>query len=147
MVHEAGGFKLKVSFKDFYSPETVATTSTATDSKFGLIDDDVLVRSNPCYIGTTPEMSSTGRLAEETDLIGSKTVKKIFLDDTVPEAAGGRITDSSLGHLGLAMATPDISHDSTFRGCHPSSNKNHSGIDIGHCVKENTPLPRNVVNG
>jgi hypothetical protein len=90
MVPEPGGFKLKVDFKDFYLPETVAITSTATDSKFGLIDDDVPVRLNPCYIGTTPEMSSTGRLAEETDLTGSKTVKKkLFLDDTVPEAAGG----------------------------------------------------------
>jgi hypothetical protein len=59
---------------------------------------------------------------------------------------GGRITDSNLGHFGLEMATPDISHASTFRGCHPSSKKNHSGIDIGHCVKENTPSPRNVVN-
>jgi hypothetical protein len=92
-------------------------------------------------------MSSTGRLAEETDLIGSKTVKKkLFLDDTVPEAAGGRITDSNLGHFGLAMATTDISRASTFCGCRPSSNKNHSSTDIGHCVKENTTAPRNVVN-
>jgi hypothetical protein len=56
------------------------------------------------------------------------------------------LTDSSLGHFGLAMATPDISHASTFCGCRPSSNKNHSGIDIGHYVKENTPSPHNVVN-
>jgi hypothetical protein len=133
MVPEPGGFKPKVSFKDFYPSETVATTSTATASTLGLIDDDVPVLFNPCYIGTTPEMSSTGRLPEETDLIGSKTVKKkLFLDDSVPEAAGGRTTESNLGHFGLAMATPDIS---TFRGCCPSSNKNHSGIDIGHCVK------------
>jgi hypothetical protein len=62
-----GGFKQKVSLKDFYPPETVATTSTATDSKFGRIDGDVTVRFNPRYIGKTPEMSSTGRLAEETD--------------------------------------------------------------------------------
>jgi hypothetical protein len=72
-VPEPGGFKQKVSFKDFYPPENVATTSTATDSKFGRIDDDVPVRLNPRYIGTTPEMSSTRRLAEETDLIGSGT--------------------------------------------------------------------------
>jgi hypothetical protein len=64
----------------------------------------------------------------------------------VPEAAGGRIPDSSLGHFRLAMETPDISNASTFRDCRPSSNKNHSGIDIGQCVKENTPSPRNVVN-
>jgi hypothetical protein len=55
----------------FYPPESVATTSTAKDSKFGRIDDDVPIRFNPRYIGTTPEISSTGRLAEETDLIGS----------------------------------------------------------------------------
>jgi hypothetical protein len=65
-VTELGGFKQRVICKDFYPPETVATTSTATDSKFGRIDDDVPVRFNPHYIGTTPEMSSTERLAEET---------------------------------------------------------------------------------
>jgi hypothetical protein len=69
-------FKKKVMFKDFYPPETVATTSTATESKFGRIDDDVPVRFNPRHFGTTPEMSLTGRLAEAADLIGSKTVKK-----------------------------------------------------------------------
>jgi hypothetical protein len=56
-VPELGGFKQKVRLKYFYTPETVATTSTATDSKFGLTDDDVLVHFNPSYIGTTPEMS------------------------------------------------------------------------------------------
>jgi hypothetical protein len=49
-------------------------------------------------------------------------------------------------HFGLAMATPDVSHTSTFRGCRLSSNQNHSGIDIGNCVEENTTSPRSVVN-
>jgi hypothetical protein len=44
------------------------------------------------------------------------------------------------------MATPAASHASTFRGCRLSINQNHSSIDIGHCVKENTPSPNNVVN-
>jgi hypothetical protein len=45
-------------------------------------------------------MSSTGRLAEETDLIGLKMVKKkLCIDDTVAEATGGRITGSSFGHF------------------------------------------------
>jgi hypothetical protein len=79
------------------------------------------------------------------DLIGLKTVKK-KLDDTVAEAAGGRVSGSSFGHFRLAMATTDVSHASTLRYCRLSSNKNHSGIYIGHCVKENTPSPRNVVN-
>jgi hypothetical protein len=58
-------------------------------------------------------MSSTGLLAEETGLIGSKTVKrKLFLDDTVDAAAGGRITGSSFGYFGLAMEKPDVSHAS-----------------------------------
>jgi hypothetical protein len=69
-------------------PETPATASTAKDSMFGRVDDDVLVCFNPRYIGTTPEMSSTGRLVEETDLIWSKTVKKkLFLGDKVAETA------------------------------------------------------------
>jgi hypothetical protein len=65
-VPEPGGFQQKVMFEDFYPPETVATTSTATDSKFGLIDDDVLVRFNPRYIGTIPEMSSSRRFHEDS---------------------------------------------------------------------------------
>jgi hypothetical protein len=68
-VPEHGGFKQKVMFKDFYPPETVATTSTVTDSKFGRIDDDVPVRFNPRYIRTTPEMSSSRRFDEGTGLI------------------------------------------------------------------------------
>jgi hypothetical protein len=88
-VPDPGGSKQKVSFKDFYPPETVATPSAATDIQFGRIDDDFPVRFTLRYIGTTPEMNSTGRLGEDTDLIGPKTVKKkLFLDDTVPEAAG-----------------------------------------------------------
>jgi hypothetical protein len=55
---ESGGFKQEVSFKDFHPPETAATTSTATDSNFGRIDDDVPVCFYPRYIGATLEMSS-----------------------------------------------------------------------------------------
>jgi hypothetical protein len=73
-VPEPGGFKKKVMFKDFYPPETVATTSTATASKFGRIYDDVPVRFNHRYIGTTPELSSSRHFDEETNLIESKTV-------------------------------------------------------------------------
>jgi hypothetical protein len=51
-VPEPGGFNKKIVFKDFYPPETVATTSTAKDSKFGRIDDDVPVRFKPRCIGT-----------------------------------------------------------------------------------------------
>jgi hypothetical protein len=92
-------------------------------------------------------MRSTGRLAEETDLIRSKTVKKqLFLDDAAPEAAGGRSTGSIFGHSGLAMATPDVAHASTFRCCHLSNNQNYSDIDIGHGVKEHTTSPCNDVN-
>jgi hypothetical protein len=48
---------------------------------------------NPHYIGTTQEISSTGRLAELTVLIRSKSVKKkLFRDEIVAEAAGGKVT-------------------------------------------------------
>jgi hypothetical protein len=53
-------------FKDSYPPETIATTSSAADSNFGRIDDDVPIRFNPRYIGTTPEMSSPRGFDEET---------------------------------------------------------------------------------
>jgi hypothetical protein len=59
-------------------PETTATTSREKDNMFERIDDDVLVRFDPRHIGKTLEMSSTRRFDEETGLIGSKTVKKIF---------------------------------------------------------------------
>jgi hypothetical protein len=107
----------------------------------GCIDDDFLVRFNPNYISTTSEMSSTGRLAEEMDLIMSKTAKeKLSLDDTVPESAGGTavflaILNWQWQHqifpmllLFLVVVSLVIS------------------IDIGHCVKEHTPSPRNDVN-
>jgi hypothetical protein len=64
----------------------------------------------------------------------------------VTKAAGGRVTGSSFDHFGLAMATPDVSNSSTFLDCCLSINQNHSGIDIGQYVKENTPSPRNAVN-
>jgi hypothetical protein len=34
-VPKPGGFMKKVRFKDYYPPETVVTTSNATDRKFG----------------------------------------------------------------------------------------------------------------
>jgi hypothetical protein len=87
--------------------------------------------------------SSTGHLAEETDLIGSKLVKKkLYLGDTVAEAADGRVIGSSFGHFEMPTATPFISHASL--GCRLSSNKNHHGSNIWHCVQENTTSPRNV---
>jgi hypothetical protein len=139
-VPELGGFKQKVRLKDFYPLETVATTSTATDSKFGQTDDDVLVRFNPRYIGTTPVMSSSRRFDEETGLIESKTVdKQLFLDHTVVEAAVGRNTGGNLGHFGSAMATPEFINASNAHGYRLSSNQNRSGIEFGRCVTENTP--------
>jgi hypothetical protein len=44
------------------------------------------------------------------------------------------------------MATQDVSHAFTFRDCRLSSSQNHFSIYIGHCVRENTPSPHNVVN-
>jgi hypothetical protein len=141
------GSSKKSVFKDFYPPETVATTSTATDSKFGLFDDDVLVHLNPCYIGTTPEMSSSRPFDEETGLIKSKTVEKqLFLDHTVIEAAVSRNTGGSLGHFGSAMATPDVINASNAHGYRLSSNQNRSGIECGRCATENTPSAHDVVH-
>jgi hypothetical protein len=54
--------------------EVAALKSTTMDSKFGHEDDDVPVRFNPHYIGTTLEISSTERFSEETSLNRSKTV-------------------------------------------------------------------------
>jgi hypothetical protein len=68
-----------------------------------------LIHFNLRYIGMTPDTSSTGHSAEETDTIGLRTVKKeLFLDDTAAEAAGGRIIGGIFGHSGLEMATPDV---------------------------------------
>jgi hypothetical protein len=53
-VPEPGGFNLYAPFDADDPPETTATTSTTKDSMFGCVDDDVLVRLNPRYIGTTP---------------------------------------------------------------------------------------------
>jgi hypothetical protein len=72
-VPEPGDFKQNVRFKEYSPPETVATTSTATHRKIRCVDDDVPVRFNPRYIGTTPEISSSKRFDEETGLIGRWT--------------------------------------------------------------------------
>jgi hypothetical protein len=93
-------------------PETTAAASSQKDSRFGRVDDDVLVRFIPRYIGTTPAMSLAGRFAEETDLIGSKMVKKnLFLGHTVAtaaETAVGRLSGRISGHFGSAMSTPEL---------------------------------------
>jgi hypothetical protein len=109
-VPEPDGFKQKVRFKDFYPPEAVATTSTATDNKFGQIDDHVPVRFNPHFIGPTPEMSASRRFDEETGLIESKTVEKqLFLDLTMVETAFGNtvvvwvISDQQWQHQMLSI--------------------------------------------
>jgi hypothetical protein len=95
-----GRFKQDVEFNKFYTLEIAASTSTATSSKFGGSDDDVPIRFNPRYIGMTQEMTSTGHFAGKTGFNGSKMVEKqFFLDNSVAEAAGGRITGGSLGHF------------------------------------------------
>jgi hypothetical protein len=118
IVPEPGGFNHDAVFESGDPPETCSAASTAKDSMFTCVDDHGLVHFNPRYIGTTSEMSSTVHLTEEADSIGSKKTckKKIFLDDTVAEAAGGRITGSIFGHSGLAIAIPDVSNASTVNG-------------------------------
>jgi hypothetical protein len=46
----------------------------------------------------------------------------------VAEAAGGRFTVSSFSHFGLAMVTPDVSHDFTFHGPDSSGYADDCGI-------------------
>jgi hypothetical protein len=139
-VPEPGGLKKKVMFMDFYPPETVATTSTATDSKFECIDDDALVRFNPLYIGTTPEMSSKKRFDEEKGLIGSNTVKtKLFLDHMVPEAAVGQFTGDELGNFESTTATPEALNGYVEHGDRFASHQNRPPIGFGHYASESTP--------
>jgi hypothetical protein len=46
---------------------------------FGHDDNyDILVLFSPKYVGTKPEISSTGCFGEETGSIGSQTVKKKY---------------------------------------------------------------------
>jgi hypothetical protein len=90
-VPEPGGFDQYGVFDAFDPPETTSVASATKDSMLGRVDDDVLVRFKPRYIGTTPEISSVGHFDEETGLIGSKTVKKqLFLDHTAAEPSDGR---------------------------------------------------------
>jgi hypothetical protein len=44
IVTEPGGFNHDAVFETGGPPETIATTSTAKDSMFGCVDDDVLVQ-------------------------------------------------------------------------------------------------------
>jgi hypothetical protein len=130
----------RVEFDEFYSPETAVLTSTATDSKFVHDDDDVLVRFSQRYIGTTPEISSTGRLGEETGSIGSQTVKKkLFLDHTVADSSNGRNTDGCSGHSKPKMATPDVLYDSNMDCNHHSCNQIHVLIGFGCSGKKSKP--------
>jgi hypothetical protein len=77
-------------------------------------------------------MSSARRLHEETGLIESNMLEKqSFLDHSLAEAAGGRITGCSLGHVGSAKSTPDVSNASTGRGYHLSSKQNHCVLILG----------------
>jgi hypothetical protein len=99
-IPEPCGFYQYAVFDADDPAEMTAATSTAKDRMFGRIDDDVLVHFKPRYIGTTPEISSSGRFDEETGLIGSKTVKKqLFLYDAVAESSDGRNTDGYPGHF------------------------------------------------
>jgi hypothetical protein len=75
-IPEPGGFEHDAVFDPGDPPEI---TSREKDRLFGCVDDDVLVRFYPHYIGTTPEMSSTRRFDDKIGLIGSKTVKKKLL--------------------------------------------------------------------
>jgi hypothetical protein len=62
-VPEPGGFNSDAVFDAYDPPETTAAASSQKDSRFGRVDDDVLVRFIPRYIGTTPAMSLSGRFA------------------------------------------------------------------------------------
>jgi hypothetical protein len=75
-IPEPGGFDSDAVFDAYNPPKTTAAASSQKGSRFGRVDDDLLVRFIPRYIGTTRAMSLSGRFAEETDLIGSKMVKK-----------------------------------------------------------------------
>jgi hypothetical protein len=123
-------------------PETTAAASSQKDSRFGLVDDDVLVRFIPRYIGTTPTMSLSGRFVEETDLIGSKMVKKtLFLDhtvDTVTKTAVGRLSGHISGHFGSAMSTPEALNDAVEHGDLLSSHQNRSCSGFGRCNRKYT---------
>jgi hypothetical protein len=77
-VPEPGGFNSDAVFDADDPPETAAAPSSQKDSRFGCVDDNVLVRFIPRYIGTTPATSLAGRFAEETELIRSNMVKKII---------------------------------------------------------------------
>jgi hypothetical protein len=51
-----GEFNHDAVFEADDPPAVPATASTAKDSMFGRIDDDVLACCNSCYIGTTPDI-------------------------------------------------------------------------------------------
>jgi hypothetical protein len=145
-VPEPGGFYQYAVFDADDPPETTSATSTAKDSMFEHIDDDVLVRFKPRYVGTTPAISSTGRFDEEMGLIGSKTVKKqLFLDYTVVEPSNGSNTDGFTGHFESKMAAPDVLNDLNAHFCHHSCNHNCVGISFGCPGMKDTPSARDGV--
>jgi hypothetical protein len=127
-------------------PPEAAASSSQTDSRFGHVDDDVLVRFIPRYIGTTPAMSLTGRFAGVTDSIGSKMVKKkLFLDrtmDTVAETDVGRLSGRIPGHFGSTMSIPEALNDSVEHGDRLSSPQNHSCSGFGRGATGSTPTAR-----
>jgi hypothetical protein len=112
MMPDPGGFKQNVRIVDYYPSDTVAMTSTATGRKFGRVDDDVLVRFNPCNNGTTRKWVQQDFLMKKQASVRGKWEKQLFLDHSVAEAAGERIFGGSLGHFGSALATPDDSNAS-----------------------------------
>jgi hypothetical protein len=120
-VPEPGGFNQYAVFDADEPPETTAKTSTEKGSMLGCKDDDVLVRFNPRYIGTTPGMSSSRHFDEETGLIESKTVKKqLFHDPSMAESEVGGITGGCSAHFRSSLATPKVSNKSIVHGYHVS---------------------------
>jgi hypothetical protein len=105
-VPEPSGFYQYGMFDADDPPGTTPAASTTNDSMLGHVDDGVLVRFKPCYIGTTPEIISVGHFDEETGLIGSKAVKKqFFLDHTAAEPSDGRNKDGCPGFKSKTVAT------------------------------------------
>jgi hypothetical protein len=145
-VPEPSGFYQNGVFDADDPPGTTPAASTTNDSMLGQVDDDVLVRFKPRYIGKTPEISSVGHFDEETGFIGSKTVKKkLFLDHTVTEPSDGRNKDGCPGFESKTAATETL-NDLNKHCNHRSCNQNCVSISCGSSIIKNTPSGRDFVS-
>jgi hypothetical protein len=132
-VPEPEGLNSDAVFDTDDPPETTAEAASQKDSRFGHVDDDVLVCFILRYIGTTPAMSLAGRFAEEMDLF--------FLDhtvDTVAETAVGRRSGRISGHFGSAMSAPEALNDSVEYGDRLPSHHNCSFSGFARCNSKYT---------